>query len=252
MEIIKLTKKKLDNYEVTLSTGETFRTYEDIILKYHLFEGKEIEANTYLEVLGETKDSKAYYQAIKYIGIRLRSEFELKKYLIKKEYNKEVIENTIELLKQQGYINDEVFAKAYLNDKLNLTIDGPLKILRGLNEHQIDKTISMLLIGNIDPNIFIEKVKKIINKRVKNNTKYSKNMLQKKLINDLYNKGYETNLYQYLINDIDLDNTRALKKDYDILVHKHHNLDSFNQKQTIKNKLLKKGYPLSDINQIIN
>ena len=37
-----------------------------------------------------------------------------------------------ELLQKQGYLNDLTYATSYLHDKINMSLDGPLKISNSL------------------------------------------------------------------------------------------------------------------------
>ncbi len=54
--------------------------------------------------------------AFNYLGRRHHSFFELKKKLSAKGYDKEVIDETLNELKDKGYIDDEDFAKRYIEE----------------------------------------------------------------------------------------------------------------------------------------
>ena len=56
----------------------------------------------------------------------------MKDYLIKKKYDLQDIDKVIDKLKCKGYLNDEYYAKCYITNQVNLSNDGPIKIIKHL------------------------------------------------------------------------------------------------------------------------
>ena len=88
----------------------------------------------------------------------MRSTMEIKNYLQKKEFDQKIIEETINKLIKENYLNNQKFMESYINDQFNLTYNGPEKIKQnliklGINEDQI--------VINKD---FSEKIKTLISK----------------------------------------------------------------------------------------
>ena len=120
MKILKFSKLKSNRYNVTLEDGEVLKLYDDVIVKYSLIRYKEIKDEELDDLIKYNESLDAYYSALRYLTIKLRSEVELKKYLSKK-YESDVIKDTIDKLKKDGYLNRELYIKCYINDQIALT-----------------------------------------------------------------------------------------------------------------------------------
>ncbi len=60
---------------------------------------------------------KAYNQAIRFLGFRPRSQAEIERHLREKKYPPEVIAHTVERLRQEQYLDDEAFARYWLENR---------------------------------------------------------------------------------------------------------------------------------------
>ena len=122
-----------------------------------------------------------------HINKKLRSEYEIRDYLTKKEISKENIDETIKRLKENNFINESIYLKSYINDQINLTNNGPRKIEKnliklGLKEEDIKEKLEQISIDTWE-----SRIDKYVSKKIKTNHKSSKNMLKMKIINELIN-----------------------------------------------------------------
>ena len=182
----------------------------------------------------------------------MRSIKEIKNYLSKKNVSNNVIQNIVKRLIKEGYLNDALFVKAFINDQINLTLNGPIKIKNGLLKHDINKDVIDEEISKIDNNLIKEKLNKLLKKQLKIK-KGSYNSVKNKLINHFINLGYykEDILNEISLLDIKTDDTK-LKKDYERLYSKYkskYNGDRLNY--FIMQKLYLKGYTKEDISKVI-
>ncbi len=127
MKINKFKKISSNKYKLFLEDN-TIIVYEDIIIKYNLLYKKDIDDKLIKKIEEDNYKYSIYDVAIKYIEVRMRSEKEMYEYLKNKEYNIKDIENTINKLKNSNLINDDLFSKSYINDKINLSNNGLNKI----------------------------------------------------------------------------------------------------------------------------
>ena len=132
MEIKKFKKKKSNLYELLFADNTTLNLYDDTIIKYNLLINKNIDKQKLLEVVAYNNILEAYYKAIKYLTIKLRTKKEIEKYLLKNNYNPGTIKEVIVRLEKEKYINNDIYIKAYINDALNLTSKGPNLIKKEL------------------------------------------------------------------------------------------------------------------------
>lgn len=203
MKIEKYELTKNNNYNVYLSNGEVLTLNERVITENELLLKKEINKELYEKLNHDNQIYELIKKCIKYIEVRLRSTKEIRDYLIKKDISIDIVEECIEKLIKLDYINDERFAKAYIKDKINFTQKGDYKIKKELQLLEIPKEIIDDNINNIDRNIIEEKIKKIIEKDIKNNKKYSGNILKNKIYNHLVNQGFSKNIVIEIINTYD-------------------------------------------------
>ena len=163
MHIEKYTKLKGGQYKLNLDDGTNVLLHEDLILKYNLLIIKEVTREQLDELLEENTSYIAYSLCLDYLKTKMRSKKEIKEYLLKKEVKEEFINNAIDILSNQGYLNDEVYCKAFINDRINLSSDGPFKIKEnllklGIDEQIIQKNITIMY-HNIHINIHYNNIK---------------------------------------------------------------------------------------------
>ena len=200
MKILKYEKEKKNNYNIYLDNGEVITLNENVITENELLLKKEIDNRLYSKLNIDNKIYELYESAIKYIGIRLRSIKEIKEYLIKKENDVEIINRVCNKLLESNYLDDERFTKAYIKDKLNFTTMGDYKIRKELERFGIDSTIIEDNISNIDNSLLETKMKKIIEKDIRTNKKYSGVNLKNKIYNHLLSRGYSQSKVINIIN----------------------------------------------------
>ena len=144
MKILKYKKKKNGQYELQLESGEVFVLYEEVILKFELLLKKDFPFDEKESILLCNQEYDVYYVALKALKNRFRSVKDLKELLLKKEYPVEYVEKAIDKLLKQGYLNDQSFAKAYINNQMITSSKGPRKIEKEL----LDKELPIDLILN--------------------------------------------------------------------------------------------------------
>ena len=210
MKIIKFKKDKGNTYKVYFDDGNIISLYDDVIVKYNLLCDKIMDNSKFNEITNYNDFLDGYYKSIKYINKKLRTELEIEKYLTKLEIEKSDIDKIIKLLYKDGYLNREIYYKAYINDKYNLSNDGPYKIKKDLEKLGYNDEEFVDYLCSLD---WKNKLNNIIDKRIKINHKLSNNMLKNKLVNDLLKLGYDKNsilagegpLMKDLVNTSDTD-----------------------------------------------
>lgn len=203
MKIEKYKKIKEDLYRVLLDNGEIIDIYEDVILANNLLYKSEIDQNLLDKINIENNYQLAYNISVKYIMVRLRSINEIKVYLTKKGYSKDVIDKVIEKLIKNKLLDDEIFTKAYINDKLNFTNVGKYKLISELTtKMKVDNSIVYNVLESYKE-VWNDRIDKLINKYLKSNKKYRGNTLKNKLYIYLVNLGYDKDKVISVLNNYD-------------------------------------------------
>ncbi len=251
MKIGRYTKLKSNKYSVVID-DIAVKLYDDVIVKYELLRLKEIDDNLFKEITEYNDRLEAYYKSLKYITKKLRTEKEIYKYL-DKDYSKEIILETIDKLKRMGYLNKELYLKSYLSDQVHMSLNGPNKIKKDLVSLGYDEDEIKESIESIDNDIWLDKVQKIVNKKIKSNRNLGSNKLKEKLVYDLSNMGY----YKWMIEDIIhstefSSDSNVLEKEYNKLYTRlSRKFDGSSIDYQIRMKLLQKGFYSSEIDEFM-
>lgn len=244
MKILKYKKGTKGLYKIDLEDGSTLSLYEEVILKYNLLLIKEITDDIKESIFACNLEYEVYYAALNSIKTRSKSEYDLRKYLINKEYPIDLIDKAINKLIEQGYINDRFYAKSYINNQMITSVYGPLRIQKELLDKNIDfSIISEELVVFTEEEQLI-KIDKIIRKGIKANRNRGGAILKQKLFNDLKNYGYEVTVINKILDDYDYNNGEEdiAKKEYNKLYSKYSRKYSGKElERKIKEKLYLKG-----------
>ena len=251
MEIIKFKKDKNNTYKIYFDDENVISLYDDVIVKYNLLVNKVMDTNKFNEIIKYNDFLDGYYKSIKYINKKLRTELEIEKYLIKLNINKKDIDKIIKLLYEDGYLNKELYYKAYINDKYNLSNDGPYKIKNELEKlgYKDEEFVNYLF--NLEWKI---KLSNIIYKRIKINHKLSNDMLKNKIVNDLVKLGYDKDsILEILDKSILESDIDILKKELHKIKNKYSNKYNGNELEfKIISYLYKKGFQIEDIKRCLD
>lgn len=242
MIISKYKKLKNGKYELKLDNMETLCLYEDTILEYNLLLTKKIDLNKQ-EILKYDQRCDVYYNALKYIKKLSRSKKEVRDKLIKLEFPTEYIDYAIEKLEKQGYLNDLIYAKSFLNNKLITTSNGPYKIKQDMIKKGISQSIIDETLKDYTEDIQREKLDKIITKMINSNRNKGNNLLKKKINIDLINQGFYKELIEESINNHKFkDDKEIAHKEYQKLYKKlSSKYSGIELEYKIKQKLYQKG-----------
>ena len=186
-----------------------------------------------------------YYVALNNIKSRFKSEFELRNILKKKEYPDEYIELAINKLIKQGYLNDRLFARSYINNQMITTSRGPLRIQRDLLDKKIDYNIINEELGVFSEEEQLMKIKKIISKKLQSN--HSRGGYVLKVVNDVKLLGYDSLVISRVISEFDFSSNDEdiAKKEYNKLYKRlSHRYSGDELERKIREKLYQKGLKL--------
>jgi regulatory protein len=168
MKITKLEQQKNSSTRINLYIDEEFFAgiNLDLVLKFDLYEGKEVDNKSLGEILDQEEYQKCMNKIYDYLSRRLHSEKELKTKLRGKFSNLN-IHKAIDQMKELGYVNDRKFAELWVDQRQKS---------RGkyvLNQELIKKGIDKELIAEVmeeksaDPETDFETARQLAVKKVK-------------------------------------------------------------------------------------
>jgi len=109
--------RRKGSYMITLDDGRNVAVHEEVIVKYKLKSGMELDQGQLESWSLETDIKLAYDMALRYLSYRSRSRKQLSDYLIRKGFSNDAIEVAAKKLEEYGLIDDEDFALRYVRDK---------------------------------------------------------------------------------------------------------------------------------------
>lgn len=252
MKVLKFKKIK-NKYKVYFDNDTNYNLYEDTILKYELLLKKDIDEKKLDELLKYNNKVEIYDISLNYINIRIRSKDELYKYLKKKNFEDFEIKEVIDRLEKEKYINDELYIRSYVHDRFNLSSEGPNKIKYSLINLKMDKYIIDKYIDEIKYEEIIDKLDKLIDKKIKSTKNYSGNILKMKIINYFSNLGYDKKDIDRVLDNKNIYNSDNGINEYKKLYNKYSKkYEGYELENIIRNKLYQKGYDYNEIKKDID
>ncbi len=248
---MKVKKLANDKYKITIG-DENYKIHEQVIIDYNILYKKEIDENLLIQILEANLYYEKYDKALKYAIKKVRSESEIKKYLIKYECSAEEIKKIVSKLKSINLINEDIYIKSYIADKLNLTNEGIYKIKKDLIKKGMDEVKVNNYLKNFNESDRSNTVIRLINKKLRLNRKYSEHVIKQKIVNDLINLGYSKEFIEQCFSGIDFKNNNITKEADKLKLKLSKKWSDKELIYQLKNKLYQKGFKSEEIENYIN
>lgn len=204
IKITKITKqKKRERYNIFIDDEYSFSVSDITMIDCGLYTGMELEDHEIDKIKTFDDDKKALLSGIDIASRRLHSEKELRTKLFRRDFSEATINNTISKCKEFGYINDEHFARCFIQDSIAYKQHGIEKIIQKLYEKGIKKeTIELLREELLNEKSEAEKALRIAEKKINTlkNQPYQKQ--KEKLYRHLISKGFSYDIVGDTVNTI--------------------------------------------------
>jgi len=143
----------------------------------------------------------------RYLGIRNRSEKEIRYYLTKKNASEEIIEKVIDSLKEKKFLNDEEFARAFVLNRARLKPKGKALLKIELRQKGIMDEIIAKVLNEVQEEIpdELEQAKQLIIKKIEQMRGNSRQEIYQKIGGFLARRGFSWEIVKKAIDD-SLDN----------------------------------------------
>lgn len=190
MKIIKDIKIKNNKKIIILDNEEHIEVKSD---KYVTDKSKSSSSDTDLLY------KKAYDLSLKYLSYRDRTIFEVKNYLLKKNYNSATIESVIQKLIENGLLDDNEYTKKFIYYKSSNNNWGEYKIAYELKRKGVDESIIQDNIQN-HSSVDYEKLCDLIKSKYQEEYVVDKYKATAKAIAFLQRKGHNYDLSKKIVN----------------------------------------------------
>jgi len=138
---IKQQVKRSDRYSIYIDEKYVCSFSENELLRLGLRIGLELSSDDLTNLKDNSARDKAYYRSLDLLSRRLRSEWEMRDYLKRKEYTQEIIDSVLERLQERGYINDRVFAERWIENRHLLKPSSKRRLRQELQQKHIATSV---------------------------------------------------------------------------------------------------------------
>jgi len=188
---------------LTLESDEYFKIHIDLILKYRIKAGIELDPDDFEEILKEQIILDGISLGIRKLSYGMDSISNFRNKLKQKSYDSESINIIIAKLTENGYLNDNKFAieyAKYLKDKKKYGKSRIIQQLKkkGINDYNINEAIQDFEINEDD----IEDIIQISQKKLRLISGKNIEKQKQSLLLFLKNKGYSFNVAKEVIEKL--------------------------------------------------
>ncbi|MDB5186504.1 MAG: regulatory protein RecX [Candidatus Saccharibacteria bacterium] len=197
---IKQQVKRPDRYSVYVDEKYTCSFSERELLNLGLRVGQELSAEDLEALKNDAVRDKAYDRSLNLIMRRPRSEWEIRDYLKRNQYDPEIIDDTVDHLNERGYLSDLDFAKRWVESRRLLKSTSKRRLNQELKQKRVsDDIISQVL--EEDETDELEVLKDLVERKRKQ-LKYRDDL---KLMQYLSRQGFSYDQIKQAIEGRDLE-----------------------------------------------
>lgn len=133
--------KLKDRYSIYVDESYSFSLSESALLRSGLMLGAELDAEKLSAMQQLSRDDKAYGRVVRYIALRPRSTWEVQDYMRRKDIDEMSQQTILERLKSYGLLDDEAFARSWVESRRLLKPISVRKLQIELQQKHIPREI---------------------------------------------------------------------------------------------------------------
>lgn len=194
-------KKNQDRVNIYVNNEFFMAIYTELVYSFNLKKGIEIDENQLKNLLKDEMYIKAKNKALNILSKADQSEKKIKEKL-SSEFEEDTIDNVIDFLKRNNFINDDILAQKIVNTNINLNKCGKNKIKQNLYIKGIDKNSINEALSEIDDNIEYENAMYLAKKRYNRVKNEDKRKIYQKISQHLAYKGFNYDIIKRVLNKL--------------------------------------------------
>ena len=176
---------------IKLSNGDTLKLLPGIVSGEFLFKGRQLTSKELQRLLKEQLRAETYHTAVRLLSRRAHSKGELNDKLARRGYPRDEINNTIRILEDDGYIDDENFTKTFVDNRLTGKPSGKRLIYYELYKRKVPRNIIDKVLNEIFSEIDeSEKAYELLEKCASRYNRYKGKELKARIYRYLRGRGF--------------------------------------------------------------
>lgn len=211
MKIVKAKRSGRNRVEILFDNDQKIALAYEVFLKNQLKLNQEISEEFLSFLFDEDQKYQVKQSALNYLARRQHSKNEIKTKLRQKKFSSELIEQTLNNLAQNNYVDDLSFARIFTDEKVKAKSWGKNKIKSELIKRGVSsKVIADVIEDKFSHDSEIESGLELARKKLKKliNRKVDQKKIQTRIYSFLVSRGYDYDLckqiFTKLFNDEEL------------------------------------------------
>lgn len=150
----------------------------------------------------------ALRQSFKLLGYRDRSEREMREKLLKKGFSSGVVEQTVALLREKGFVDDEKLAEALRRDAVERRCLGAQGVRAYLIKRGIPRDRAEALAadaGGADDDVYVEAARRLVEKRKGRMGRLDEGTVKRRLWGLLARRGFSADSIREAMKSLDIE-----------------------------------------------
>lgn len=191
-------------YRILYLNGKKFgKFFDEIIFRFNIKEDSFLNENELKQLQKVQSEMEAEKIALNYLSYKPRSINEVKKKLFSKKIAYSVIDLTIEKMKKYGYLDDEKYARDWIEERIRTRGFSPSKIkselfLKGISKEIIENNLSEIY----TPELEIKTAKRIAKKQMRKYKNLDEKVIKRRIINFLLRRGYNYSVIESILSEV--------------------------------------------------
>lgn len=207
MKITKIEEQKKNNKRCSIYIDNEYHSSVDkeILEELSFYEGMELNPDELRQKLEIIQYKSALRTALYILTLSSRTENEIKKKLLEKQYPEKTITQVIEYLKEIGYVNDESYTESFIRNMRDTAGISRRTLYYKLVSKGVDSEIIQQKLEEAEIDDYASALKAAKKKAA--GLKGDKRGKKLKLINFLYRKGYGMEVCRRVIEMLEFEET---------------------------------------------
>jgi regulatory protein len=149
-------KRDPDRVSVYVDDAFAFGCHSDVVMRRGLRKGVAVSIADQQAALDADASYRARAQAIGYLGSRPRTAREVMRRLGDAGFDESAAEQTVDWLREQGYVDDAAYAEQYAKSRMGLTGYGPQRVARELMQRGVERSLAEGAVQDAAPDEQVE------------------------------------------------------------------------------------------------
>ncbi|MGL5348090.1 MAG: recombination regulator RecX [Peptostreptococcaceae bacterium] len=201
--ITKIESQKKNSDRVNIYVNDEFfmAIYTELVYSFSLKKGMEVDIDNFKSILNQEMFLKAKNKALNILSKADQSERKIREKL-STDFEQDTIDNVIEFLLKNKFIDDDILAQKIVNTNVNLNKYGKNKIKQNLYNKGLSKESINEVILEIDVDKEFENAMYLAKKRYERVKNEDKNKIYQKISQHLAYKGFDYDIIKRVLNKL--------------------------------------------------